>query len=363
MAGWAGRIRPESYTPHSGGLQMKAYYIGLDIHKKTISYCVKIQDGTIIDQGKIQATRQSLSEWLLTLPNPRIFAMEATIFTSWIYDYLKPHALDVQVAHPQMLKAITEAKKKNDAKDAEAITDLLRCNLLPQCHMIKRETRDLRRVLRYRNMLVRECVRMNNKMGGILMETGTPYNKRKLRTKKYMNEVLDSVEYLPQSARELLLLSKAGYDWFNKAQKRLVSALRNNTRISQRVELLMTIPGVGEITALTWVLEIDDPHRFSSVKKAVSYCGLCSAQIESAGKQRRSPISKKRNKHLQTILIEAAKIAPLWNPELAEVYAREAEKGNRNQASIAVARKIVAYLLAVDKRKESFKSAAEKKAA
>lgn len=342
---------------------MKAYYIGLDIHKKTISYCMKIQDGTIMDQGTIQATRQGLSEWLKTLPEPRVIAMEATIFTSWIYDFLKPHALEMQVAHPQMLKAITESKKKNDQKDAQTIADLLRCNLLPPCHMIERETRDLRRVLRYRNMLVRECVRMNNKMAGILMETGTPYNKTKLRTKKYVHEVLGSVDYIPESARELLLLSKAGYDWFQKAQKRLVSALRSNSRISQRVERLMTIPGVGEITALTWVLEMDDPHRFSSVKKAVSYCGLCSAQIESAGKQRRNPISKKRNKHLQTILIEAAKIAPLWNPELAEVYAREAAKGNRNQASIAVARKIVAFMLAVDKRKGNFEIPGEEQAA
>ena len=219
------------------------------------------------------------------------------------------------------------------------------------------------RDLRYRNMLVREYVRMNNKMAGILMETGAPYNKSKLRTKKYMNELLDSVDYLPESARELLLFSRAGYDWFHKAQKRLVSALRSNPGISERVERLMTIPGVEEITALTWVLEMDDSHRFSSVKKAISYCGLCSTQIESAGKQRRNPISKKRNKYLQTILIEAAKIVPLWNPELAEVHAREVAKGNRNQASIAVARKIVAFMLAVDKRAVNFEIPGEEQAA
>jgi len=91
------------------------------------------------------------------------------------------------------------------------------------------------------------------------------------------------------------------------------------------MERLTTIPGVGQITALTWILEIGDPHRFSSIKKAVSYCGLCSDQKESGGKQYRGPISKKRNKRLQTILIEAAKLAPLWNPQLREVY--EPEKG------------------------------------
>jgi len=102
------------------------------------------------------------------------------------------------------------------------------------------------------------------------------------------------------------------------------------------------------------VLEIGDPTRFSSIKKAVSYCGLCSAQKESGGKEQRGPISKKRNKHLQTVLIEAAKLAPRWNPLLAEIYSRELKRGNRNQATLAVARKLVAYMMAVDKRNKEF---------
>ena len=93
--------------------------------------------------------------------------------------------------------------------------------------------------------------------------------------------------------------------------------------------------------------------------ESVSYCGLCSAQKESAGKNYRGPISKKRNKHLQKVLIEAAKVAPRWNPQLAEVYERECAKGNRNRATLAVARKLVAYMMAVDKKKMPFKSREE----
>lgn len=78
----------------------------------------------------------------------------------------------------------------------------------------------------------------------------------------------------------------------------------------------MTIRGVGEVTALTWALEVGDPGRFSSARKAVSYYGLCSAQKESAGKNQRVPISKQRNKHLQTILIEAAKLALYLEPAI-----------------------------------------------
>jgi transposase len=141
---------------------------------------------------------------------------------------------------------------------------------------------------------------------------------------------------------------------FDKMQKSLIRALRADSQISHRVELLMSISGVGEVTALTWVLEIGEVNRFCRISQAVSYCGLCSAQKQSAGKNYRGPISKQRNKHLQTVLIEASKLAPRWNPQLAEVHEREIAKGNRNRATLAVARKLVAYMMAVDKNQREF---------
>jgi len=85
------------------------YYIGLDVHKKTISYCVKDVAGHVHRTGKIGSTRWELDGWIMTLPQPRMIAMEATIFTGWIYDHLRPHAEEVKVAHPLMLRAIAAA--------------------------------------------------------------------------------------------------------------------------------------------------------------------------------------------------------------------------------------------------------------
>ena len=236
------------------------YYIGLDIHKRTISYCIKAIDGSLIGQGKIEADRKSLDEWAKGLPGPWVGAMEATIFTGWVYDFLKPYAVDLKVAHPEMLKAITAAKKKNDRADAEKIADLLRVNLLPECHMLSEEIRELRRVLRYRNHIVRTAVKMQNKISGLLMEVGVNYSKRRIHGEKYFHEILERVEGIPPSVKELLKLSRSSYEMFRTFQKRLVETLRTNTLIHDRVQRLMTIPGVGEITALTWVLEIGDPR-------------------------------------------------------------------------------------------------------
>jgi len=281
--------------------------------------------------------------------------MEATLFTGWVYDFLLPHAHELKVGHSYMLRAICASKRKNDKLDARKITDALRCDWFPACHMAPAGVRELRRVLRYRNFLVREATRMKNKTAGLLMETGAEYDKQRVHGTRYFDALLGRLEDIPDSVLDLLRLTHSNMKVFDSNQKKPLSALSRHPGLKKRVELLMTIQGVGETTALTWALEIDDPGRFSSIKKAVSYCGFCSAQHESAGKGHRGPLSKQRNKHLQTMLIEAAKLAPRWNPSLAWVYDKERSRGaNKNQATLAVARKLVAYLLCVDKTGKPF---------
>jgi transposase len=330
------------------------HYIGLDVHKKTISYCIKTADGRIVREGKLEASRATLRSWAECLREPWCGAMEATLFSAWIYDTLKPYAQCLVMGHPAKMKAITAGKKKSDTIDARTIADLLRCDLLPVCYVFPPEMRDLRRLLRYRNMVVRQSVRMQNKMAGLLMESGTTFVKDKLHGKKYFSELMKSLEEVPESVKDLLRMSRGSMEMFESTQKQIVQRLLSERALEQRVERLMGIRGVGPITALTWALEVDDPHRFSSIGDAVSYCGLTAAFRSSAGKEQRGPISKQRNAWLQTVLIEAAKLAPRWNPQLATLHARQLELGHANRATLQVARKLVAYLLAVDKSGQPF---------
>jgi transposase len=146
-------------------------FIGLDIPKKTISYCVKDAAGAVLAEGTIPSTRQSLDDWIRTLHQPWTVAMEATMFTGWIYDHLLAHAAAVKVAHPLMLRAIAASKKKTDRIDASKIADCLRCNFLPECYMASTEIRERRRTLRYRRLLVRQNVQLRNKVSHMLMES------------------------------------------------------------------------------------------------------------------------------------------------------------------------------------------------
>jgi transposase len=330
------------------------HYIGFDVHKKSISYCVKTADGKIIEEGKLRSTRQALRQWAQQRQEPWHGAMEATLFSSWIYDALTPFAAVLQMGNPSMMKAIGAAKKKNDQLDARKIADLVRCNLLPACYVAPVEMRELRRLLRYRNTVVAHAVRTKNKMSGLLMEVGAEYQQRRLHGKQYFSELMGQLEEVPESVKEMLRLSRSALEMFEATQRQLLDRLQKEPLVKRRVELLRSIAGVGEVTALTWALETCDPWRFASIGNAVSYCGLTAALVSSGGKQQRGPISKQRNRHLQSVLIEAAKLAPRWNPQLAQVYQRELESGNRNRATLEVARKLVAYLLAVDKSGKPF---------
>ena len=330
------------------------YYIGLDVHKRMISYCVKESSGRIHSEGSIPATRLDLDGWLETLPQPWSAAMEATLFSGWIYDYLKPHAAALKVAHPLMLRAIAAAKKKNDRIDARKICDCLRCDFLPECYMASTEIRERRRTLRYRSLLVRQMVQMKNKISVLLMAAGVSYKKQKLHQAGYFRELLATNPDIDEGLCSLLRVCRETVVRLQRTESALVRSLERDSLLMERVERLMTIPSVGPITALTWALEIGEVQRFSSIKKAISYCGLCGAEKSSGSTIQRTPLSKQRNKHLQTILIEAAKMAPRISSDLAALYDREKQKGNANRATLAVARKLVAYLVAVDRREKGF---------
>src|SRR4029077_16924245 len=125
----------------------------------------KDASGRVYAEGSLPATRFDLDRWMKTLPQPWTAAMEATVFTGWIYDHLQPHAAALKVAHPLMLRAIAAAKKKNDRIDASKICDCLRCDFLPECYM-------------------------KNKISTLLMEAGVSYNKQKLHKAGYFRELL-----------------------------------------------------------------------------------------------------------------------------------------------------------------------------
>jgi hypothetical protein len=146
-------------------------------------------------------------------------------------------------------------------------------------------------------------VQMKIKIGALLMEAGVSYNKQCLHKAGYFRELLATNPDIDEGLCSLLRLCRETVVRLGKTESALVRSLERDSLLVERVQRLMTIPAVGPITALTWALEVGDVQRFSSIKKAISYCGLCGAEKSSGNTVQRTPLSKQRNKHLEPACI------------------------------------------------------------
>lgn len=331
---------------------MRSYFVGLDVHKQVIAFCVKTVDGKIVNEDKFPATRAGLRAWLEKMPKPEtwVAGMETTMFSHWIYYYLKELGANVLMGHAARMKAISAGKQKSDKLDARTIADLLRADLFPECWVIGPELGALRRQLRFRRRVVQEQTRFKNLTAGLLMQRGVEYERRRLHGKRYFQDLMKANAWAGEEMKPLLRFNREQIEALGQMDKRLIQMLEKHPLLKQRVAALQAIDAAGAITALTWALETGTPARFRSIRRAQSYAGLTSAFWESAGKQKHGPISKQRNAHLQSVLIEAAKLAPLNSEKLKAVYQKHLAAGaDENLATLEVARKLVAYLLAADR--------------
>lgn len=129
------------------------YYAGLDMHKLSISVCIKKADGSIAGEEKLPATRGALRAWAARAPRPLVAGLEATLLSHWIYSTLGPLVDTVLMGHPARMRAISCGKKKNDRLDASTLADLLRADLFPAITVLPEAYVELRRTLRYRQLL------------------------------------------------------------------------------------------------------------------------------------------------------------------------------------------------------------------
>ena len=329
---------------------MHSHFVGLDVHKQVVAFCVKTAEGKIVAEGTVKSTRAELDGWVKTVPQPWVGGMETTMFSHWIYYHLKDQGANILMGHAARMKAISAGKKKSDKLDARTIADLLRCDMFPSCWVIGPELGALRRQMRFRRRVVNEQTRFKNLTAGLLMQQGVEYERKRLHGQRYFADLMKTNAWAGEAMKPLLRFNRQQIEALGKMDGRLIGMLQKHPLLQHRIAALQGIDGVGPITALTWALEIGTPERFSSIGKVQSYAGLTSAFWESAGKQKHGPISKQRNAHLQSTLIEAAKLAPMHNETLKAVYQKHRARGaDDNTATLEVARKMAAHLLAADR--------------
>ena len=269
--------------------------------------------------------------------------MEASGHARWFERLLAELGFELWIGNQTAIRAAAPRKQKTDARDAEHLLRLLIDGRFEQMRVWipAAGERELRQLVLHRHRLIQMRTRVKNQLRAIALNEGVgrqPGLWSRQGRKRFEELALPAwTARRRQDNLELL-------DHLVQKTKPLDEAVRQEASQRPEVVRLMTHPGVGEVTALAFVLTLGDPGRFASSKQVASYLGLIPAEHSSGGRQQLGHISKQGNALLRGLLVEAAHSAAQREPQLGRCYRRLAVKKNRAIAAVAVARKLAVRL-------------------
>jgi transposase len=230
-------------------------------------------------------------------------AVEATGSARYFKNRVERVGIDVLVINTLKFKVINESVKKTDRHDARTIAEFLEKDMLPESWLCSEKSEELRRILKSRTTLVRTMVTLKNQVHGLLLGYGIETKRGQLQSKKERRRVLSVLEEqdLAGWAVEPLLDT---IDALNTEVKKLEKLLAERVRGDRVVELLMSIPGTGLITAATVRAYVDDISRFREYKQFSSYAGLAPWVQGSNDHYRYGHITKRGPEPLRTALVQ-----------------------------------------------------------
>src|SRR5436309_44929 len=267
--------------------------------------------------------------------------IEATGHSRWFERLLAELGFELWVGDPAQIRARRVRKQRNDRLDAEHILKLLMEDRSPRIWMPSPENRDVRQLLLHRHWLVGMQTRVMNQLQAIAMNEGLR-GKKGLWSKKGRAR-LESFPLAPWTSRrrqELLEL----LDRLNPMIVELSRSIEQEAERRPEVQLLMTHPGVGPITALAFVLIIGTPERFHCGRQIASYLGVIPCEDSSADHWRLGHISKQGNALMRFLLVEAAQTVARCESEWRQHYFHLLLRRGRAIAKVALARKLAVRL-------------------
>ena len=241
--------------------------------------------------------------------------------------------------------------------DTAIINELTRSNLrLPECYMPDDEIFALREHLRARKALVNQRTMVKNRVHGVLHRRGILAPQAGLFSSAGQS-FLEQAE-LDDAGRAIVqryLALIENLDRIIKESMDTLKVLMRQPRWTKPAALLMTMPGIGQLTALTILAELGDIHRFRSRGAVANYAGLVPVVRDSDNKRFRGRITARGSAHLRAMLIEAAWMAVPRVPAYQQVFDRIACKRNKQTAIVAVARRILENAWTMLKKEEPFR--------
>jgi len=331
-------------------------YVALDIHKH---YCVVAgvdRDGRVL-LHPVRVEHADLEGWLKkNLCATDHIVIESTTNAWHVYDLLEPLVERVVVANPIEVKQIANARVKTDVRDTLILARLLAANLVPEVWVPPVSVREMRQLLSQRRQLVETHTQIVNRMHSVAHrhhlehERGKRFNEKTTGWQK--DKKLSSLEQFQ------LALEMENLTYTQKQIERISEEVRklcHQKPWAESMTYLMQLPGFGVITAMTVLSAIGEIQRFETPKHLASYSGLTPGLEQSGTKNRSKGITKAGRRELRWALVEAAQMAvksdPLWKSRFQEMQKRM----HRNQAIVAVARRLLELVWYVLTRRQPYR--------
>ncbi len=324
-----------------------AIYVGIDVHKKswTVSiYLEEFEYKTFTQPPEPGILKRYLNRHF---PQGNYYAAyEAGFSGFWIYDGLNATGIKCIVVHSADIPTTDlERRRKNDPRDARKIARSLRAGELKPIYVPPKWAREDRGLIRLRESIVKDGTRIKNRIKALLHFHGIKSEHiqdrrwsgvfiRWLESLKLSNDqgtetLKSNIRQLSDNRTELTRITKE------------IRRLSTTERYKKPVSLLISIPGIGLLSSMTWLTELVDIDRFKSIDYLSSYVGLVPSTHSSGETDQVGCLEKRGNKKLRTLLVENSWVVIRKDPGMFRAYTTYCNRMHGNKAIIRIARKLL----------------------
>jgi transposase len=325
------------------------HYVGIDVSLEHSSVCVVDGTGKIVVEAKVVSEPEALIAWLRRQPFTLArIGLEAGPLSQWLFAGLRDAGFAAELLETRHVRDAFKAMPvKTDKKDARGIAQLMRLGWFKPVHCKSVSAQETRALLTARKLLQAKRHDVEMSLRGVLRGFGLKVGPTTPRTfEARVRELVDGHPTLVTVAEALLAARTELLRRFEELERRLVEVGRADVRVRR----LTTVPGVGNLVALTFVAAIDDPSRFRSSRQVGAYLGLTPKRYQSGETDVSGRISKIGDHGVRTMLYEAANVMltrPVKGSALKDWARAVAKRAGPRKAKVALARKLAVVLHAM----------------
>jgi transposase len=317
----------------------------LDVSKEETAFCVKDSSGKVLARGKAASDPAALFEMLREhCLCPERIVLETGTMSGWLARGLGDLGLPVDVIDARQAHAVMKLQhNKTDAGDAELLAELARTGFYRRVSVSSEAARETRILLKARSHLVRQRRDTENAIRGLLGSLGLRFPKGSGKLEVRVRATLEDRPELRAAIGPLLSVVAA----LKRGIAGLDEDVMARAKSAPACRLLMSVPGVGPVTALAFVATIDNPARFAKSRTVGAYLGLTARRYQSGEMDYSGRISKHGDAMLRSLLYEAANslLTVVRKAHPLKDWARRIRKRrSHKKACVALARKLAVIL-------------------